>query len=109
MHIREDAEELLVVASKLGITGLQQLCSDILRDCWLTVETAVSLLQLADEHGAASLRTEALAVLAANFDSVKKSAEWEDLLHAMNPALIQDTMQAVADASIFAGRASIKL
>jgi len=107
---REDAEELLVVSSKLGISGLQNLCSNSLRDHWLTMQSAVSLLRLADEHGATSLRTEALAVLAMNFDQVKVTSEWEELLHSgMNPALIQDAMQALADASIFAGRASIKL
>merc|ERR1711908_13266 len=57
-----------------------------------------------------SLRAEALAVLGANFATVKTLPEWDDLLrNGMNPALIQDAMQAVADASIFAGRASVKL
>jgi len=56
------------------------------------------------------LRSEALAVLGANFDQVKTTPEFEELLRSgMNPALIQDTLQAVADASIYAGRASIKL
>lgn len=110
LRTREEAEELLTTASKLGIAGLLRLCSDSLRDHWLTVGSAVSLLRLADEHGAASLRSEALAVLAANFDQVKATPEWDDLLRTgMNPSLVQDTIQAVADASIFAGRASIKL
>jgi len=110
MGTREDAEELLAAASKLGIPGMLRLCSDYLRDNWLTVERCCSLLSLADTHGAASLRAEALAVLGANFDAVKSTSEWDDLLrNGMNPALIQDAMQAVADASIFAGRASIKL
>ena len=103
-------EELLAAASKLGIAGLLRICSDSLRDNWLTVGSAVSLLRLADMHCASSLRSEALAVLGANFDQVKAGPEWEDLLRTgMNPSLIQDTVQAVADASIFAGRASIKL
>lgn len=107
---REEAEELLVVSSKFGVSGLLRLCADYLRDNWLTVSSAVSLLRLADEHGVVSLREEALAVLGANFDQVKVSPEWEDLLHTgMNPALINDTLQAVQDASIFVGRASIKL
>merc|ERR1740123_1525254 len=106
---REEAEELLVAASTLRIAGMRQMCSDHLRDVWLTRDSAVGLLRLADEHGAMSLRTEALAVIGANFDQVKTTPEWEDLLHHINPALIQDTMQAVADASVFAGRASIKL
>mmetsp|Transcript_95765 Transcript_95765/g.206666 ORF Transcript_95765/g.206666 Transcript_95765/m.206666 type:complete len:454 (+) Transcript_95765:22-1383(+) len=110
LRAREEAEELLTAASKLGIAGLLRLCSDCLRDSWLTVPSAVGLLRLADEHGAASLRSEALAVLGANFDQVKGTPEWQDLLvSGMNPTLIQDTVQAVADAAIFAGRASIKL
>lgn len=110
MRSREDAEELLAAASKLGITGLLRLCSDHLRDYWLTVGSAISLLRLADEHGATSLRSEALAVLGASFDQVKTTPEFQELLReGMNPALIQDTLQAVADASIYAGRASIKL
>eukprot|EP00927_Polykrikos_kofoidii_P078508 TRINITY_DN75320_c0_g1_i1.p1 TRINITY_DN75320_c0_g1~~TRINITY_DN75320_c0_g1_i1.p1 ORF type:complete len:512 (-),score=74.43 TRINITY_DN75320_c0_g1_i1:220-1755(-) len=109
MRTREEAEEILTAASKLGIAGMLRLCSDYLRDTWLTVTSAVGLLRLADEHGATSLRSEALAVLGANFDHVKSTPEWDDLLrHGMNPALIQDTLQAVADASIFAGRASIQ-
>merc|ERR1712048_1235873 len=110
MRTREETEELLVASSKLGIAGLLRLCSDHIRDNWLTVSTAVSLLALADEHGAVSLRSEVLAVLGANFDQIKLTPQWDELLRSgMNPALIQDTMQAVADASIFAGRASIKL
>jgi len=110
LRTREEAEELLAAASKLGIAGLVRLCSDSLRDNWLTIGSSVALLRLADEHGASSLRSEALAVLGANFDQIKAMAEWEDLLRTgMNPTLIQDTVQAVADASIFAGRASIKL
>jgi len=110
MRTREEAEELLTAASKLGIAGLLRLCSDCLRDNWLTVCSSVSLLRLADEHGAISLRSEALAVLGANFDQIKATSEWDELLRSgMNPTLIQDTVQAVADASIFAGRASIKL
>jgi hypothetical protein len=110
LRTREEAEELLTAASKLGIAGMLRLCSDCLRDNWLTVGSAVGLLRLADAHGATSLRAEALAVLGANFDQVKASPEWEELLQSgMNPTLIQDTVQAVADASIFAGRASIKL
>lgn len=110
MRTREEAEELLTAASKLGIAGLLRLCSDCLRDNWLTVGSSVSLLRLADEHGAISLRSEALAVLGANFDQIKATPEWDELLRSgMNPTLIQDTVQAVADASIFAGRASIKL
>lgn len=110
LRSREETEELLTAASKLGISGLQRLCSDSLRDNWLTVSSVVTLLRLADEHGAASLRSEALAVLGANFDQIKTTVEWEELLRSgMNPTLIQDTVQAVADASIFAGRASIKL
>lgn len=110
MTTREEAEEQLSAASKLGIPGMLRLCSDYLRDNWLTMDRCCSLLALADMHGATSLRAEALAVLGANFDAVKTTAEWDDLLrNSMNPALIQDAMQAVADASIFAGRASIKL
>jgi hypothetical protein len=110
MRTREDAEELLAAASKLGISGMLRLCSDYLRDNWLTVETCCSLLALADTHGATSLRAESLAVLGASFDQVKTTPEWDELLRTgMNPALIQDAMQAVSDASIFAGRASIKL
>lgn len=106
----EEAEELLTSSSKFGIPGLMQICSDVLRDRWLTVASAVGLLRLADEHGARSLRAEALAVIGANFDQLKMTTEWDDLLRTgMNPALIQDTLQAVQDASIFAGRASIKL
>merc|ERR1712039_431005 len=110
LRSREETEELLTAASKLGISGLQRLCSDSLRDNWLTVTSVVALLRLADEHGASSLRSEALAVLGANFDQIKTTTEWEELLRSgMNPSLIQDTVQAVADAAIFAGRASIKL
>jgi len=110
MRAREEAEELLAAASKLGIPGMQRLCSDYLRDNWLTVGSAVGLLRLADEHGASPLRSEALAVLGANFDQIKSTSEYQELLRSgMNPSLIQDTVQAVADASIFAGRASIKL
>lgn len=110
LRSREEAEELLTAASKLGVPGLLRICSDYLRDSWLTVGSAVSLLRLADEHGAESLRTEALAVLGAQFDLIKATAEWDELLKTgMNPKLIQDTLQAVHDASIFAGRASIKL
>merc|ERR1711977_628248 len=64
MCTREDAEEFLAAASKLGIPGMLRLCSDYLRDNWLTVERCCSLLSLADTHGAVSLRAEALAVLA---------------------------------------------
>ncbi|CAK0901036.1 unnamed protein product [Prorocentrum cordatum] len=110
LRTQEEAEDLLVAASKLGISGMMRLCSDRLRDQWLTVASAVSLLRLADEHGASALRSEALAVIGANFDHVKATPEWEELLRSgMNPSLIQDTLQAVADAAIFAGRASIKL
>lgn len=110
LRSRDEAEELLAAASKLGIAGLQRICSNLLRDRWLTITTAVNLLRVADEHGARSLRAEALAVIGASFDQVKATPEWEDLLRSgMNPTLIQDTLQAVADASIFAGRASIKL
>lgn len=106
----EEAEELLVVSSRLGVPGVLRVCADYLRDNFLTVTTAVSLLRLADEHGVASLREEALAVLGANFDQVKVSPEWDELLRSgMNPALINDTVQAVQNASIFVGRASIKL
>lgn len=110
MCSREDAEELLSAASKLGIPGMLRLCSDYLRDNFMTVERCCPLLSLADMHGAKSLRAEALAVLGGNFDTVKKTPEWNHLLcNGMNPALIQDAMQAVQDASIFAGRASIKV
>lgn len=108
--VREEAEELLAAASRLGIGGLLRLCSDSLRDRWLTVDSAVGLLRLADEHCAGSLRAEALAVIGAHFDGIKVRSEWIELLQTgMNPTLIQDTLQAVADASIVAGRASIKL
>merc|ERR1712129_616899 len=94
----------------LGIPGLTRLCSDYLRDNWLTVDRCCSLLALADTHEAKSSRAEALAVLGANFALVKTLPEWDDLLrNGMNPALIQDAIQAVADASIYAGRASVKL
>ena len=93
----------------LGIIGMLRLCSACLRDKWLVVESAVSLLRLADQHGATSLRSEALAVLGAHFDKVKATQEWVDLLcSGMNPTLIQDTMQAVAHANVFAGRASMR-
>ncbi|CAE8626027.1 unnamed protein product [Polarella glacialis] len=106
----DEAEELLALASKLGVPGLLCLCSDYLRDSWLTVDNVVGLLRLADQHGGKSLRTEALAVVGANFDQVKNMPEWEELIqNGMNPLLIQDMLQAVQDASIFAGRASIKL
>mmetsp|Transcript_18305 Transcript_18305/g.42747 ORF Transcript_18305/g.42747 Transcript_18305/m.42747 type:complete len:460 (+) Transcript_18305:82-1461(+) len=109
LRSREEAEEMLATACKLGINGLLRGCSDYLRDTWLTTASAVGLVRLADAHGATSLRADALAVLASNFDEVKTSPEWEDLLQTgMNPTLIQDTLQAVQDASIFAGRASIK-
>merc|ERR1712203_1336100 len=86
MRGREEAEEFLAAASKLGIGGMLRLCSDNLRDNWLTVGSAVSLLRLADEHGATSLRSEALAVLGAHFDQIKTMPEWEDLLRSgMNP------------------------
>merc|ERR1712151_1136014 len=71
MRTRDEAEELLTASSKLGVAGLLRLCSDHLRDNWLTVSTVVSLLRLADEHGATSLRAEALAVLGGNWDQVK--------------------------------------
>lgn len=110
LQTHEDAEELLTAASKLGIPGLTRLCSDYLRDNWLTVDRCCSLLALADMHEAKSLRAEALAVLGANFALVKTLPEWDDLLrNGMNPSLIQDAMQAVADASISVGRASVKL
>jgi len=110
LRSQDEAEELLTAASKLGVAGLLRICSDALRDRWLTMASAVGMLRLADEHGAKSLRGEALAVIGANFDQIKHTPDWEDLLRSgMNPTLIQDTLQAVADASIFAGRASIKL
>jgi len=110
MRTRDEAEEFLTAASKFGVPGMLRACSDCLRDRWLRVESAVGLLRLADEHGATSLRSDALAVLGANFDQVKRTAEWLELLRSgMNPTLIEDMVQAVADASIFAGRASIKL
>jgi len=110
LRTREEAEELLAAASKLGIEGLLRRCGSSLTDRWLTVDTAVGLLRMADEHGAKSLRAEALAVIGANFDQIKATAEWDELLRtSMNPSLIQDLLQAVQDASIFAGRASIKL
>merc|ERR1719198_742142 len=71
MTTREDAEEFLAAASKLGIPGMLRLCSDYLRDNWLTIDRCCSLLSLADAHGAVSLRAEALAVVGANFDTVK--------------------------------------
>ena len=109
MRTREEAEEFLIAASKLGITGMLRLCSDCLRNKWLIVGSAVSLLRLADQHGATSLRSEALAVLGANFDQVKATQEWDDLLRSgMNPTLIQDTWQAVAHTNVFAGRASMR-
>jgi hypothetical protein len=110
LRLREEAEELLLVSAKFGINWLMRLCSDSLRDSWLNIHSAVSLLKLADTHGATHLRADALAVIGASFDLIKVTAEWEELLQSgMNPSLIQDTMQAVADASVFAGRASIKL
>merc|ERR1719213_1260986 len=80
MRSREEAEELLAAASKLGIPGMLRLCSDYLRDNWLTVEKCCSLLALADTHGATSLRAEALAVLGSNFDAVKTTQEYHHLL-----------------------------
>jgi len=104
---RDEAEELLAAACKLEIPGFVRACSDYLRDQWLTTASAVALLRLADSHGATTLRADALAVLASNFDEVKTTPAWEELLQTgMNPTLIQDTLQAVQDASIFAGRAS---
>lgn len=106
----DETEELLATASKLGIPGLLRLCSDLLRDRWLTTDNVISLIRLADAHGATSLRSEALAVVGANFDQVKVNPEWEEFIQTgMNPMLIQDMLQAVQHASIFAGRASIKL
>lgn len=106
----EEAEELLATAARLNIPGLLRLCSDCLRDTWLTLDNVVGLLRLADQHCASSLRSEALAVVAANFDHVKALPEWEELIQSgMNPMLIQDMLSAVQAASIFAGRASIKL
>jgi len=97
MHpTREAAEELLVAASKLEVPGLLRICSDLLRDNYLNHSTAVSLLRLADAHSATSLRTEALATIAANFKRVKRTQEWEELLKTgMNPMLMQDMLQAV--------------
>lgn len=106
----EEAEELLATAARLNIPGLLRLCSDCLRDAWLTLDNVVGLLRLGDQHCASSLRSEALAVVAANFDHVKALPEWEELIQSgMNPMLIQDMLGAVQAASIFAGRASIKL
>ena len=76
LRSREEAEEILTAASKLGISGLVRLCSDCLRDSWLTVGSVVGLIRLADTHGAASLRSEALAVFGANFDTVKVILTW---------------------------------
>merc|ERR1711971_144087 len=75
MCTRKDAEELLAAASKLGIPGMLRLCSDYLRDNWLTADSCCSLLSFADMHGAVPLRAEALAVLGANFSKVKTTHE----------------------------------
>jgi len=105
----EEAVELLEAASQLSFAGLQRHCSDYLRDTWLTLENVLQLLRVADQHGATSLRAEALAVIAANFDAVKKTEPWEEFLQTgMNPMLIQDLLQAVQSASVAAGRASTR-
>ncbi|CAE7228886.1 Klhl22 [Symbiodinium sp. CCMP2592] len=105
----EEAVELLEAASQLSFAGLQRHCSDYLRDTWLTLENVLQLLRVADQHGATSLRAEALAVIAANFDAVKKTEPWEEFLQTgMNPMLIQDLLQAVQTASVAAGRASTR-
>eukprot|EP00931_Biecheleriopsis_adriatica_P116255 TRINITY_DN91923_c0_g1_i1.p1 TRINITY_DN91923_c0_g1~~TRINITY_DN91923_c0_g1_i1.p1 ORF type:complete len:427 (+),score=85.07 TRINITY_DN91923_c0_g1_i1:111-1391(+) len=110
LHNCEEAVELMGVASKLSFPGLLRICSDYLRDTWLSIDNVVSLLRLADQHGASSLRSEALVVVAAHFDVVKVSPEWEEFVRTgMNPSLIQDLLQSVQAASIFAGRASIKI
>eukprot|EP00929_Paragymnodinium_shiwhaense_P041233 TRINITY_DN21424_c0_g1_i1.p1 TRINITY_DN21424_c0_g1~~TRINITY_DN21424_c0_g1_i1.p1 ORF type:complete len:216 (-),score=47.28 TRINITY_DN21424_c0_g1_i1:219-866(-) len=110
IQTREDAEDLLVAASRLGVSGLLKATSDYLRDNSLVVETALSLLRLADMHGASSLRSDALAVVGENFSSLKTTPEWDQMLRSnLNPSLIQDMMTAIADASVFQGRASIKL
>mmetsp|Transcript_45449 Transcript_45449/g.106207 ORF Transcript_45449/g.106207 Transcript_45449/m.106207 type:complete len:438 (+) Transcript_45449:92-1405(+) len=103
----EEAIELLEASSQLNFPGLQRQCSDYLRDSWLSLDTALQLLRVADQHGASSLRSEALSVIASHFDALKTTPAWEDLLqNGMNPMLIQDLLQAVQAAATAAGRAS---
>jgi len=98
MKSAEEAEETMTAAAKFKMGGVVAQCSDCLREKHLTVSSAVRLLRLADDAGAASLRAQALELVGANWLEIKSQTEWRELLSSgMNPELIQDIMQAVHD------------
>mmetsp|Transcript_30352 Transcript_30352/g.51330 ORF Transcript_30352/g.51330 Transcript_30352/m.51330 type:complete len:365 (-) Transcript_30352:1292-2386(-) len=89
------ADQLLAVACKYQVKGLEILCENHLC-ATLTVETAVHVLYLADLYEAVRLKQRALQFIAQNAKHVVAA---EDFFERISPALCQEVVRTLAGLS----------
>ena len=87
------SQPLLCAASKYEVSGLVAICEQYLVQ-QLSVDTAVSLLRLADSYNAQKLKESALQYIAVNSSSVMQTKDFSDL----DGELLRET-KAVMDAA----------
>jgi speckle-type POZ protein len=90
----EEATHLLNAADHYGVPRLLSLCERALCAA-LTVDNAAETLTLADQHGAAALKREALRFVVANAAAVLATPGWAHLLVA-RPSLVNVALHMLA-------------
>ncbi|XP_013105716.1 speckle-type POZ protein [Stomoxys calcitrans] len=92
-NVDEMAADLLPVADKYALHKLKIMCEFVLhRD--LRVDTAIETLILADRHGAAQLREQALSVIKENISAIIKTDAWQNI--CQYPHLVTEIVSFIA-------------
>ena len=86
-----ELQHLLVVADMYGLERLKSISEQKLCDDFMTVDTVVSMLALAEEHACSRLKARCLDFLAygENFKMVGTTSEFFDLMQSIPSLLVQ--------------------
>ncbi|CAN6173180.1 unnamed protein product [Urochloa humidicola] len=87
------AQHLLVAADRYWIDGLKLICEDKLDD-GTNIDTAATILALAEQHGCSRLKAKCVKHIAANLEAVMATEGYKHLV-ASCPSVLDDLLKAV--------------
>ncbi|CAM0943990.1 unnamed protein product [Alopecurus aequalis] len=84
-------QHLLVAADRYRVEGLKKICEDKLCGSAITIDTVVSMLELAEDHGCPNLKARCFDFLADgdNFKMVATSGEYLQLMQSFPTLLVE--------------------
>ncbi|CAN6200835.1 unnamed protein product [Urochloa humidicola] len=88
------AQHLLVAADMYGIDRLKLICEDKLYDDGINVDTASTILALAEQHGCSHLKAKCIGLIAANLEAAMATKGYKHLM-ASCPSVMNDLLKAV--------------